>query len=347
MNTRRTGRVVLASAGWLALSLAAALAVTLPFHDDFENVPAGYYPNMNGWQTWTSGVTAYVSNSIAHSGAHSFRLHSWSYWPRCDYVYLAEVPDYLSYQASIYMDPIPGRAARFGLAHSAGYDLPFFNHFVLYSDVGGVGTVHFAGAAGTPPVYVGQYATGTWVTVRADLDFRSLTADLWLDGFPAAAGVPIEPKEFDAPGWGRVVLNRLAVAESGWPGRSTGVIYVDDVAVFESAPDPIEAALDIQPDTLNRSSKGRWITCYIELPEGYSVADIDVGSLLLNGAVAADPWPVSIGDYDWDGVADLMVKFSRQSLAAGLAAGWQEVSLTGALSDGTPLAGSDVIRVLP
>jgi len=347
MNTRTLARVLLASVGWMALSLGAALAVTLPFYDGFENVPAGYYPTPNGWRTWTSGVTAYVSGSFAHSGARSFRLHSYSYWSRCDYVLLDQVPDHLAYQASVYVDPIAGRAAWIGLAHGAGFDLPFYNYFTLRNNGAGVGTVHFTSATGMPPLFLGQFAISTWATVMADLNFRNLTADLWLDGFLVAAGVPIEPKEFDDPALGHVMLNRLAIAECNWPGRSTGVIYLDDVAAFESAPDPVEATVDIQPDTLNKRSAGRWVTCYIELPEGFSVMDVDLASLLLNDSVPPQQWPVSIGDYDYDGVPDLMVKFSRSALAALLSPGQRDVTLTGALSDGTPLIGTDTLRVLP
>lgn len=44
----------------------------------------------------------------------------------------------------------------------------------------------------------------------------------------------------------------------------------------------IPAAIDIDPNTLNWISKGRWITCYIELPEGYDVGDIDVSTITLD-----------------------------------------------------------------
>jgi hypothetical protein len=39
--------------------------------------------------------------------------------------------------------------------------------------------------------------------------------------------------------------------------------------------------IDIDPDTLNLKSKIKWVTAYIELPGGYDVADIDVGTVKL------------------------------------------------------------------
>jgi len=35
----------------------------------------------------------------------------------------------------------------------------------------------------------------------------------------------------------------------------------------------LSATVDLDPDTLNLESKGKWITCYIELPEGYGIGD--------------------------------------------------------------------------
>lgn len=52
----------------------------------------------------------------------------------------------------------------------------------------------------------------------------------------------------------------------------------------------ISATTDFDPDTLNLDSEGKRVTAYIELPVGYgySVSDIDLGSILLNGQVQAE-----------------------------------------------------------
>jgi len=109
----------------------------------------------------------------------------------------------------------------------------------------------------------------------------------------------------------------------------------------------ISATVDIDPDTLNLKSKGEWITCYIELPEGYDVNDIDVGTVVLNGAVPAEPKPTEVGDNDHDGVPDLMVKFDRSSVQDILEPGDEvEITVTGELTDRTLFEGSDTIRVI-
>mgnify|MGYP001075743106 FL=1 len=107
----------------------------------------------------------------------------------------------------------------------------------------------------------------------------------------------------------------------------------------------IVANLDLKPDTVKLKSKGRWITTYIELPEDYSVSDIDISTVELNGEIPAELHPTEIGDYDNDGVPDLMVKFSRQDLIAILSAGEAILTITGEVN-GTSFEGTDTIRVM-
>lgn len=108
----------------------------------------------------------------------------------------------------------------------------------------------------------------------------------------------------------------------------------------------VQAGVDIDPDTLNLKNKGRWITCYIELPQGYDVADIDVSTIKLNDSVSAELKPTSIGDYDNDGIPDLMVKFDMSAVQKILQPGDNGITVTGELNDGTPFEDFDTIRVI-
>ena len=112
-------------------------------------------------------------------------------------------------------------------------------------------------------------------------------------------------------------------------------------------PDVIQATIDIDPDTLNLNSKGKWITCYIELPGDYDVEDIDVRTIKLNDEVPAESRPTGIGDCDDDGIAELMVKFDSSAVQEILEAGDEvEITVTGELNDDTKFEGSDTIRVI-
>ncbi len=122
----------------------------------------------------------------------------------------------------------------------------------------------------------------------------------------------------------------------------------------------IGATADIAPDTLNVKSEGRWITAYIEFPQGYDVNNIDVSTVLLNGTIPAETQPTGIGDKDTDGIPDLMLKFSRaeviQYVLDNVAFAAPEKSkpltyavdltITGSLYDGTTLEGTNTIRIL-
>ena len=124
-------------------------------------------------------------------------------------------------------------------------------------------------------------------------------------------------------------------------------LMLTDWVEVVTEPAIVEATVDIDPDTLNLKSKGKWITCYIELPEGYDVGDIDVSTIMLNGQVPAESRPTAISDYDGDGIADLMVKFSRSAVQNILPAeGEAEITVAGELADGTAFEGKDTIRII-
>jgi parallel beta-helix repeat protein len=111
-------------------------------------------------------------------------------------------------------------------------------------------------------------------------------------------------------------------------------------------PQAAMATVDIDPNTMNPKSHGKWITCYIELPVGYDVADIDISSLLLNGEVPAEGYPSGIADHDGDGIPDLMVKFPRAEVQGVLDVGDDvEITITGKVGQ-DDLEGTDTIRVI-
>ena len=109
----------------------------------------------------------------------------------------------------------------------------------------------------------------------------------------------------------------------------------------------VQALIDVKPDTLNLDSKGRWITTYIEFPENYDVNDIDVNTVILHNQIQAEDNPTEIGDYDNDGIADIMLKFDRYAVQEILEEGDKvEINIKGELFDGTSFEGSDTIRII-
>ncbi len=119
-------------------------------------------------------------------------------------------------------------------------------------------------------------------------------------------------------------------------------------------PPEITATVKIFPNVLNLQSMGRWITAFIELPEGYNVQDINITTILLNNTIPAMLKPTAITDHDDDGTPELMIKFERRAVITLIlqnshaAEKLENVTLTitGYINDGTPFQGHDAIRVI-
>jgi hypothetical protein len=79
-------------------------------------------------------------------------------------------------------------------------------------------------------------------------------------------------------------------------------------------PAAMAADLDFDPNTLNTKSKGKYVTCYVELPDGLDPWDIDLSTMMLNDVIPAEVKPTNVGDHDEDGIDDRMMKFSRADL---------------------------------
>lgn len=113
----------------------------------------------------------------------------------------------------------------------------------------------------------------------------------------------------------------------------------------------VAATVDIPDQALNLESRGEWIVCYIEFPEGHNVSDIDVSAVLLNGTIPVDlDASAAIGDYDGDGIADLALRFSRTEvveymLSRGIQFDNVIMALTGKPYDDTLFEARSVIRV--
>jgi len=101
----------------------------------------------------------------------------------------------------------------------------------------------------------------------------------------------------------------------------------------------IEATVRIEPETLNLNSEGVF-TAFVMLPEGYDVKDIDVSTVLCEGATAVRG---VVSEID---TGKFIAKFDRQNLVDVVADDEVMLTVTGQLNDGTRFEGSDAIRVI-
>jgi len=106
----------------------------------------------------------------------------------------------------------------------------------------------------------------------------------------------------------------------------------------------LQANVEISPQTLNLRAQGRWITAYIEAPEGYAIETIDIGTVRLQHEEK------SIGA-EWGEIQDdgrLMVRFDWTTVAAwfdGIHNEEVELSITGEIN-GRTFEGVDTVNVI-
>lgn len=193
------------------------------------------------------------------------------------------------------------------------------------------------------------------IPIPTPQEIEQARQSLWQDGLPAMEVTILSIFGFTAQEMTEISQTIASLPDEYFSspekiGDALGIVldgamqYIQHIP--ETPPGVVLADVDIDPDTLQLKSGGNWVTCYIELPEQYDVSVIDVSSLTLQNNLYAESGPMKIGDYDYDGIPDLMVKFSRQELIQLVEPGEQIVALIGQLDDGTALAGIDVLRVI-
>jgi hypothetical protein len=103
---------------------------------------------------------------------------------------------------------------------------------------------------------------------------------------------------------------------------------------------PIPVWVDIEPNNLNLTSKGKWITAFIWLPEEYNIADIEPNSVLLEGQIKSER--LRLAEDEQVAIA----KFSREEVQDILSVGEIGLTISGKLMDSTIFEARDTIKVI-
>lgn len=188
--------------------------------------------------------------------------------------------------------------------------------------------------------------------------FEHFEASLLVDGVPlwsqTEGGVYLDQQVnvSKLAGW-RLVEMRITAIDSG----TFSAAYWSQWDSFElvEGPTAIEAFIDLDPDTLNLESNGKWITGYIELADGFDAALIDGATVTLEGIHAHmgdEGWATpqanegNLSDLNENGVPERMVKFERAAVQEIVQPPEATVTVKGFLTDGTPFEGAATIQVI-
>lgn len=179
---------------------------------------------------------------------------------------------------------------------------------------------------GCPPI-----GGGTYLFLGAAVPTSE--AALTLPGSSAVSGAG------DVNGDGRAdIILGFFLDDAAGPDAGAALIQLSETRT-------LGVTVDLDPDMLELSSHGRWVTAYIE-PEGFDPTDIDVSSIRLAGSIPAEAKFGTIGDHDGDDVPGLTVKFGRQALAPLLTIGVNQLEVTGTLVTGESFAGMGEVTVM-
>lgn len=105
-----------------------------------------------------------------------------------------------------------------------------------------------------------------------------------------------------------------------------------------TADEKIKAKVDIKPETINLASKGKF-TAFITLPEDYDVRDIDVTTIVIEGAHVVN------STISKEKGGTLIAKFNTQDLVNVHTGNAVKLTVTGEVG-GTEFEGSDTVKVI-
>jgi len=212
----------------------------------------------------------------------------------------------------------------------------------------------------SPPSYYNIIYHNNFVNNSLQASDYGITT-IWDDGYPSGGNYWSDYNGTD-------LYSGVYQNETGSDGIGDAPYIIDENSIDNyplmnpwtptpPVPEVLTATVDIHPEALNLGSRGKWITAYIELPEGYDITNINVSTIMLNDTVPAELRPVTIGDYDDDGIPDLMVKFERAEVISYIIANinvtklFEErlmtisLTITGYLNDGIQFKGDDAVRI--
>jgi hypothetical protein len=128
-----------------------------------------------------------------------------------------------------------------------------------------------------------------------------------------------------------------------FPGvDNNGELPEFDMGAYELV--PVEAKMQLTPQMLNCSGKGKWVKAHITLPEGFYPEDVDVNEPAVAYPMEAESEYITVLGGD-KGPVRLEVVFSREAFCDGINDDYLDITVIGSLTTGECYSGTDTIKV--
>lgn len=324
------------------------LGFDFPFYGNTFNE---LYACNNGWMSFTSTSTAYSNQPLPNSGSSVPENLLAPWWD--DMVYDESDGNYAYY----YND-----GSRFIITYYvrriASFTPPFYEFQVILYPNGnivfqynGLGTTLNSNTIGIQNATKDDGLT----VVHNDASYAHENLAILFSSRPAWLNV--EPESGTVPAGECMDLTVTLDASELEAGDYEGTIDITSNDPFNSPTSvpllfhvgTVDAvATDTEPNTLSVTSNGKWMTAYVELPPEYDPMDVVIETVLLNGVVPAESSPFdNDGDFNDNGIPDLMFKFDRTAIEGVLPEGENvQVTITGEIRDTIYFVATDYIRVI-
>ncbi len=236
-------------------------------------------------------------------------------------------------------------------------------------------------AAGISLNFTNVYPVNSEVMIMPVIDKEANDKALTDGGTPVGAIYDIQPDSayFDPPAAlticypsGTTGTGIYSYTDTTWSLLSScpsgcctvQLTHLCEYALLKPAPKQVNISLELAPDTLNLKSQGKYVTAYIEASGAEASADIKpetVEIVSMDDVRLSTPLPIvsatagnsgslkfaEIGDYNSNGIPDLMVKFDRAALIGLLKPDEQaKLTLEGVFMDSSTFSVDGYIRAI-
>ena len=165
---------------------------------------------------------------------------------------------------------------------------------------------------------------------------------MWVDGdYHLLEGSPCIDAGTDANNYSDIEGNARPF---DFPGvDNNGELPEFDMGAYELV--PVEAKMQLTPQTLNCSGKGKWVKAHITIAEGFYPEDVDVNEPAIAYPMEAESEYITVLGGD-KGPVKLEVVFGREAFCDSITDDYLDVTVIGSLTTGEYFSGIDTIKII-